>query len=148
MRKQRNATRIQSSLAALVNRTRVSGNGQNLDTVWMAILVLAIGLCAEFGAPPAMAQATTAPVREIDPYLAQQLTSTMKFLLLSTLLLLVFFVGAYLIVRSGRSVKKRAAKPAAPTPYIDAWAHYRISQDEIDQLTKEDAGPEDQPKRE
>ncbi|MBL8878287.1 MAG: hypothetical protein JNG88_04125 [Phycisphaerales bacterium] len=95
----------------------------------------------------AEAQSTTLPVRELDPYLARQLTSTMKFLLLSTLLLLVFFVGAYLMVRFGRTVKKRAEKPAAPTPYIDAWSHYRISQDEIDRLTKDDATEREQPNR-
>lgn len=103
---------------------------------------IAVYLIVLAGIAIAEAQTADAPPREIDPYVARQITSTMKFLLLSTLLLLVFFVGAYLILRFGRMVKKSAQKPAAPTSYIDAWAHYRISQEEIDRLTKGGA-PED-----
>lgn len=101
---------------------------------------LGIAVAVIFVAEIAFGQSTSAPApREIDPYLAQQLTSTMKFLLLSTMLLLVFFIGAYLILRFGRAVKKRSAKGAAPTAYIDAWAHYRISQEEIDRLTADES---------
>lgn len=94
------------------------------------------------GVAVAQAQTPEAPPHEIDPFLARQISSTMRFLLLSTLLLLVFFVGAYLILRFGRIIRKRTEKPATPTSYIDAWTHYRISQEEIDRLTNGSA-PED-----
>ncbi len=67
---------------------------------------------------------------------------------LATLLVLtLFFVGLYLLLRFGRELK-RPSVGGRRTPYVDIWRSYRLSEDEIARATHEqpgDAPGEDDP---
>ncbi|MGE0480443.1 MAG: hypothetical protein AB7Q17_08220 [Phycisphaerae bacterium] len=68
--------------------------------------------------------------RELDPLHARRLSSTMTMMMLTSLLLLVFVVAAYLLLRFGRAFKQPAHRRER-TPYVDAWAQARVSDDEL-----------------
>lgn len=60
----------------------------------------------------------------------------LSILLVSVLLIMLFVIGSYLLIRVGRSV---AGKPVggSPTEYVDAWASYRITDEQIESATAE-----------
>ncbi len=64
-------------------------------------------------------------------------------LLVSALLILLFVVGAYLVIRMGQLVS-RPRVGGKPTEYVDAWRHYRLTDEQILAATDEDR-PEDRP---
>lgn len=59
-----------------------------------------------------------------------KLAILLMVLLCATLAILVFALGAYLLIRVGRTV---AQSPVGgkPTEYSDAWSQYRISDEQI-----------------
>lgn len=76
------------------------------------------------------------PDQRSDP---QRLAALARLLLASILILLIFVVGAILMMRVGRIVW-RPAEPR-PTRYVDAWSMHRISEQQIAELTREDEPP-------
>ena len=57
-------------------------------------------------------------------------------LLISALLLLLFVIGSYLVIRIGHII--RTPVGGKPTPYVDAWQSYRVTDEEIAAATAED----------
>jgi len=80
-----------------------------------------------------------------DPEVAkwQQLIILLTILLVSALLILLFVVGSYLLIRIGRLV---AHNPLGgkPTPYVDAWSGYRLTDEQIAAATAEQEPHDDQ----
>lgn len=69
--------------------------------------------------------------------------------LVTLLLLTLFLVAVYLLTRMGRSLKQTTVG-GKPTEYVDAWSHYRLSEDAIERATQEsdddfDTPTDDQP---
>lgn len=76
---------------------------------------------------------------------SQHLTVLLTLLLISALLILLFVLGAYLVIQMGRIVA-RARSPVGgkPTPYVDAWSNYRLSDEAIAAATSGDSPDADQ----
>lgn len=76
-----------------------------------------------------------------------ELTMLLTLLLGSLLLILLFAIGAYLVLRAGRSLSRNQAG-SRPTEYVDAWSKYRLSEEQIKAATDEDRpGPRPQRRR-
>jgi hypothetical protein len=72
----------------------------------------------------------------------RRLSAILAVLLMSLLAILAFLVGAYLLIRIGRAlVQKRVG--GEPTQYVDIWSRYRISEQQIDDLTRESSADDD-----
>jgi hypothetical protein len=79
---------------------------------------------------------------------ARRLTLLLSILLISSLLILLFALGAYLVIRIGRLVARdRAPLGGKPTEYVDAWRQYRLTDEQISAATSESdsAGPQAPP---
>ena len=74
------------------------------------------------------------PVAEVRRL--NRLTILLAILLISALLLLLFVVGSYLVIRIGHII--RTPVGGKPTPYVDAWQSYRVTEEEIAAATAED----------
>ncbi len=68
---------------------------------------------------------------------ARRLTVLLTVLLVAALLVLAFALGAYLVVRTGRLIS-RPRVGGTPTPYVDAWRQYRLTDDQIAAALGED----------
>jgi hypothetical protein len=58
-------------------------------------------------------------------------------LLISALLILLFVLGAYLLINVGRLIA-RDRVGGKPTVYTDAWQNYRLTDEQISAATSED----------
>lgn len=74
---------------------------------------------------------------------AKRLTLVLSLVLMSGLLLIVFLVATYFLLRAGRIA--RAPIGGHPTTYVDAWKQYRVTDEQIAAATEE---PERDPGRE
>jgi hypothetical protein len=77
--------------------------------------------------------------------LRRELSVLLVVMLGSVLLILLFVIGAYLLIRVGRAVSQKGVG-GQPTEYTDAWSRYRLSQEEIEAATREErSDPRSQP---
>lgn len=60
-----------------------------------------------------------------------EMKALLRLLIHSFVLFLAFLLGSYAVVRVGRRVLAHKRSPKR-TEYIDAWANYRLTQDQID----------------
>lgn len=65
----------------------------------------------------------------------RRLSGLLIILLISALLVLLFVIGSYLVIRIGRIV--RTPISGRPTPYVDAWSSYRVTDEQIAAATSE-----------
>ncbi len=72
---------------------------------------------------------------ELESRRLARLTILLTILLVSALLILLFVVGAYLVIRAGRIIRSPLA--GKPTEYVDAWKHYRLTDEQIAAATAE-----------
>jgi hypothetical protein len=77
-----------------------------------------------------------------DPAVALRgkLTLLLLIVLCATLLILMFAIGAYLLLRAGRAVSRQRLG-GKPTEYVDAWSQYRLSDEQIEAATREEERP-------
>jgi hypothetical protein len=68
---------------------------------------------------------------------ARWLATLLTLLLISALLILLFVLGAYLIIRIGQFVARERVG-GTPTAYVDAWQKYRLTDEQIAAATSED----------
>lgn len=68
---------------------------------------------------------------------SQRLVTLLTILLISALLILLFILGAYLLINVGRFVA-RDRVGGKPTAYVDVWRNYRLTDEEISAATQED----------
>lgn len=72
---------------------------------------------------------------------ARRAALLLTILLISALLILLYVLGAYLVIRIGQMVARHQVG-GKPTRYVDAWAQYRLTDEQISAATSEDAdGP-------
>lgn len=70
---------------------------------------------------------------------ARRLMVLLTILLISALLILLFVLGAYLLIRVGRMVARtRMSVGGKATKYVDAWQNYRLTDEQIAAATSED----------
>ncbi len=101
-------------------------------------------------APADLNHAPDALVEEVP----RRLHVLLAVLIGSVLLILAFIMGAYLMIRAGRSLTQRPVG-GQPTPYVDAWSQYRLDDadvalpgDDADRPAGEDEGdPPSSPNR-
>lgn len=115
-------------------------------------LLLLIGLCAasaqaqEEQGPAASQPAAPAVVAAeetripVEPSHIRQLSYMLAVLLVAALLILLFVISLYLISRIGRALLRKPVG-GRPTPYVDAWSQYRLTDEEIEEATRETDGP-------
>jgi hypothetical protein len=72
---------------------------------------------------------------EFEARQAKRLTATLATLIISGLLIVLFVVACYLVIRVGRMVREPIA--GEPTEYVDAWRAYRVSDEQIEAATQE-----------
>jgi hypothetical protein len=132
-------------------------SGRPLRTPIAAAVLLAGPLLAATIAAPTVfcGQAAAAQANQVKPggpdqpapeaAAARRLRSLFGTLTITLLLVVVFVVGASVMIRAGRMVVQRPRR-RKPTRYVDAWAGYRLSQEEIARATGEghdsDSGPD------
>jgi hypothetical protein len=107
--------------------------------VGLALSAIGIGYMVHLGRPrslPPVAVAEGEPRAAEPSALYRELNALYRMLLHAFLLFLAFLLGSYLMVRIGRRVLHRQALRER-TEYVDAWASYRLTQDEIDTATAE-----------
>ncbi len=72
---------------------------------------------------------------------ARRAALLLTILLISALLILLYVLGAYLVIRIGQMVARHQIG-GRPTHYVDAWAQYRLTDEQISAATSEDSdGP-------
>jgi hypothetical protein len=79
-----------------------------------------------YGQPADLAQET----------LRAQLTVLLAVLLATSLVILVFAIGAYLLLRAGQTLSQQRLG-ARPSTYVDAWSQYRLTDEQISNATQE-----------
>jgi hypothetical protein len=71
---------------------------------------------------------------------ARRSVTLLTVALVSALLILLFSIGAYLVIRVGQFVARERIG-GEPTAYVDVWSHYRVSEEEIAAATDEEPPP-------
>ena len=132
---------------------RPSTYGRTAVLLVLGVLALTIGTAvyvffAQHGAQ-ASALGGIASDEEADRALAdsRRLVTLLTLLLISALLILLFVVGAYLVIRVGQFVA-RDRLGGKTTAYVDAWQNYRLTDEQISAATEEkkpERGPGDRP---
>jgi hypothetical protein len=92
-------------------------------------------------APPLTARTTGVPSTQtlaIDP--DRRAATFLLVVSISALLVVMFALGAYLVVRYGQRLARQQVG-GRPTAYVDAWGHYRLTDEQISAATAE--GPPD-----
>ncbi len=67
---------------------------------------------------------------------AWRLMYRVSVLLAAVLLVLVFAIGSYLLIRIGRAITYKRIG-GQPTKYVDAWGNYRLTDEQIAAATDE-----------
>lgn len=75
---------------------------------------------------------------------ARKLYVLVSLLAVSAIAVVAFVVGSYLMIRAGRALMRRQPRKT-PTSYVDAWAGYRVTEEQIDAATRESDLPPDPP---
>ena len=129
-----------------MNPFRKHSPGHTAMMIMFIVLILtvcaALYLFLERRLSPATARLATGELS------AESVQAELSLLLLITLgavlLILIFIVGAYLFIRTGRLVSHKRVG-GKPTDYVDVWSSYRLSEDQIDAATEEEhPGSQDQ----
>lgn len=67
---------------------------------------------------------------------ARRHATLLTILLISALLILLFVVGAYLVIRVGQLVARERVG-GKPTAYVDVWGSYRLTDEQIERAVGE-----------
>jgi ABC-type uncharacterized transport system fused permease/ATPase subunit len=70
---------------------------------------------------------------------ARRLGALMILMLVAMLLILLFVIGSYLLIRIGREITRKSEQHK-PTKYVDAWSQYRLTDEQIAEATQEPPG--------
>lgn len=115
-------------------------------TVTLAVLgLLLVTVCAtvyvflaqQQGPAPALGVITAEEEAEQAAAQARRLATLLTILLVSALLILLYMLGAYLVIRVGQAVSHPPVG-GRPTRYVDVWSDYRLTEEEISAATREE----------
>jgi hypothetical protein len=112
------------------------GRAATVGVLLALLLTITAGVyvfAARFG-QPSLAIDAVDPVAQTRHF--TRLTLLLTILLASVLLVLLFVIGSYFVIRLGKIL--RTPVGGTPTPYVDAWRSYRVTDEEIAQATAED----------
>jgi hypothetical protein len=122
-------------------------HGRTATLIVLVILLLTV--CATvylYIAQHKLDQTPTGLDPEAEYARIQHLIILITILLISALLILLFVVGAYLLIRVGRLVT-RGPLGGKPTAYVNVWQQYRVTDEQITAATQEPPA-DDKPRRE
>lgn len=110
---------------------------------WLTVILSLAGLAVAFTALGYVwmlqrGDAGTAPT-PTDPI--QRLKLMLAAMLVGVLSIIGFLLGSYLVIRAGKSLLSRKIG-GRPTKYVDAWANYRLTEEEIESVS--DPGRDDE----
>jgi hypothetical protein len=119
-----------------------SSYGRTAVLIALGVLALTVGATAYIflahgHGPPAGLGTSSAPG---SGRLAADQRRAISFLLMisiSALLILMFVLGAYLVIRYGRFLARQRVG-GQPTEYVDAWGRYRLTDEQISTATDEE----------
>lgn len=77
---------------------------------------------------------TTTP--ELSPEDQREVSYLMLATLAAMVTLMIFVLGVFIMRRMGARLR-RMRVGGEPTPYVDTWSQYRLSEDEIEAATAE-----------
>ncbi len=120
--------RVVIAVVLVVLVLALAGIGYLLVSQWMLLTSARSAPGAADGARPAVLDTRQPEVR--------RLMYRMAVLLAALLLILIFVVGSYLLIRIGRAITRKPVG-GQPTEYVDAWSRYRLSDEEIARATNE-----------
>ncbi len=80
--------------------------------------------------------------------LAARVGALYTTLLATFLLLLVFLFGSFILARTLRIARARAAAASGPSEYVDVWRMYRLTEADLARATREDDDKHDPPRDE
>ena len=115
-------------------------------TVTLAVLgLLLVTVCAtvyvflaqQHGPTPSVGVITAEEEAEQAVAQARRLATLLTMLLVSALLILLYMLGAYLVIRVGQAVSRQPVG-GRPTRYVDVWSDYRLTEEQISAATSED----------
>lgn len=117
--------------------SRSYGRAALIGVLLGLLLVITAGVYVHIGRLEASGSlAADAGDPEAEARRIARLTVLLAVLLISALLLLLFVVGSYLVIRIGRMLQTPVGGP--PTTYVDAWQSYRVTPEQIAAATEED----------
>ncbi len=121
--------------------------GRTALLIVLAGLVLAASVSAllaiwRYTSSPTAPVAAERPPIELETGDVRRLGALLAVMLLATVAILAFIVGAYLVMRVGKSLMARNVG-GSPTTYVDAWTQYRLSEERIAELTTDEPPPGD-----
>lgn len=109
----------------------------------LILLLLLVGLSiyaylAKHGQPTiiSVVDGDGKPPVDLQAQEARKASALLLMMVVSVLLILIFVIGSYLLIRVGRSLTDHSGR-GKPTEYVDAWSQYRISDEEIAAATSE-----------
>ena len=114
------------------------------SAVWLVLGILALTTCAAVyvlyaqhnGFPSAPEGSTDPQAIERAAAESRRLVTLLTILLISALSIILFVVGAYLVIRAGQFVARERVGGKA-TAYVDAWQNYRLTDEQISAATEE-----------
>ncbi len=115
--------------------------GRTAVLIALGVLALTVGatayvFLAHGHAPPAGLGTDSAPAGRVPVDERRNLTFLLM-ISISALLILLFVLGAYLVIRLGHFLARERVG-GQPTEYVDAWGSYRLSDEQISAATDED----------
>ena len=120
--------------------------GRLVTLLVLGVLLLTVSAAmyvywAQSGArpPPGADVQTEAELQRLSDA-AHRSATLLTIALVSALLILLFSVGAYLVIRAGQLVARERVG-GEPTAYVDVWSRYRLSEEQIAAATDEDLPP-------
>ena len=126
-----------------------SSYGRTAVLIGLGVLALTVGATAYIflahgQGPGAGLGASSAPDADRGLADARRNTTFLVILSISALLVLLFVLGAYLVIRLGHFLARQRVG-GQPTQYVDAWGSYRLTDEQISAATDEDHQDGDEP---
>ncbi len=105
----------------------------------LALLLLTVCVALYLSMPRAVRASDTAAdsPEQLRLNHARSLMRLVTTLLISISLILLFVVGAYLLINIGRLITRERVG-GKPTQYVDVWGNYRLTDEQISAATSED----------
>lgn len=116
--------------------------GAVLVTLLLTVAAVVYVYMARQGGPVVIDGLTEDEQEQLKDREARRLVALLAILLTSALLILLYVIGTYLVIRAGQFVSRERIG-GRPTDYVDAWKAYRLSDEQVLAATDEGESAED-----